>query len=98
MRFACLLCAASALYAQRPSADVLKQAAGEMVEARRTFTQQMVDSIFSFSELGYQERQTSAYVTGLLEKEGLATIGRARSPWRPQSRTKEPPLPRKLTR
>ena len=42
-----------------------------MVEGRRTFTQQMVDSIFSFSELGYQEHQTSAYVTGILEKEGF---------------------------
>jgi aminobenzoyl-glutamate utilization protein B len=42
-----------------------------MVEGRRAFTQQMVDSIFSFSELGYQEFETSAYVTGLLEKEGF---------------------------
>src|SRR5678815_717566 len=31
----------------------------------------MVDSVFSFSELGYQETETSAYVTGLLEKEGF---------------------------
>ena len=43
----------------------------EMVEGRRAFTQQMVDSIFSFSELGYQEHETAAYVTGLLEKEGF---------------------------
>ena len=42
-----------------------------MVEARRTFTQQMVDSIFSFSELGYQETETSAYVTGILEASGF---------------------------
>ncbi len=54
-----------------PSIDVLKQAATEMVDARKVFTQQMVDSIFSFSELGYQETETSAYVTGLLEKEGF---------------------------
>lgn len=57
--------------AQAPSTDVLKQAAQEMVEARRTFTQQMVDSIFSFSDLGYQEFETSGYVTGLLEREGF---------------------------
>ena len=43
-----------------------------MVDGRKKFTQVMVDSIFSFSELGYQEFETSAYVTGLLEKEGFA--------------------------
>jgi aminobenzoyl-glutamate utilization protein B len=59
------------LVAQTPSPDVLKQAAGEMVEARRTFTQQMVDTIFSLAELGYQETETSAYITGILEKEGF---------------------------
>ena len=52
-----------------------------MVEARRIFTQQMVDSIFSFSELGYQERETSAYVIRLLEKEGFTvTRGAAGMP------------------
>lgn len=58
-------------FAQPPAPPVLKQAAQEMVEARRTFTQQMVDSIFSFSELGYQETETSAYVTGILEASGF---------------------------
>ena len=60
-----------ALAAQPPSPDVLKQAAREMVEGRRTLTQQMVDSIFSFSELGYQELKTSEYVTAILEKNGF---------------------------
>jgi aminobenzoyl-glutamate utilization protein B len=63
--------ACSAALAQPPSNDVLKQAAAEMIEARREFTQQMVDSIFSFSELGYQERWTADYVTGILQKEGF---------------------------
>ncbi len=67
--------------AQPPSLETLKQAAVEMVEARREFTQQMVDSIFSFSELGYQEYQTAAYITGLLEKEGFqVTRGAAGMP------------------
>ncbi len=56
---------------QAPSPDVLKQAALEMADGRAKFTQVMVDSIFSFSELGYQEFETAAYVTGLLEKEGF---------------------------
>lgn len=59
------------LLAQTPSPEVLKQAAREMVEGRRKFTQVMVDSIFSFSELGYQEQETSSYITGILEKEGF---------------------------
>ncbi|MEO8126118.1 MAG: amidohydrolase [Bryobacteraceae bacterium] len=68
-------------FSQAPSSDVLKQAAVEMVEARRVFTQQMIDSIFSFSELGYQEFETSAYVTKILEKEGFkVTRGMAGMP------------------
>ncbi len=42
-----------------------------MTEGRRKFTQEVVDSIFSFAELGYQETETAGYVTGILEKEGF---------------------------
>lgn len=59
------------LAAQTSDLKTLKQAAVEMTDARAKFTQVMVDSIFSFSELGYQEVETSRYVTGLLEKEGF---------------------------
>ena len=31
----------------------------------------MVDSVFSFGELGFQEFETSKYLTGILEKEGF---------------------------
>ena len=31
----------------------------------------MVDTMFSFGELGFQEVETSKYLTGMLEKEGL---------------------------
>lgn len=41
------------------------------VQARQQLTQQMVDAIFSFAELGFQEFDTSAYITGILEKEGF---------------------------
>jgi len=68
---AILFTAACLGWAQTPPLDVLKQAAMEMAEGRRALTQQMVDSIFSFAELGYQETETAAYVTGLLEKEGF---------------------------
>ncbi|MBI1790153.1 MAG: amidohydrolase [Acidobacteria bacterium] len=56
---------------QPPSVEQLKSEALERVDSRRLFTQQVVDSIFSFAELGFQEFSTAAYVTGLLEKEGF---------------------------
>lgn len=62
----------SALAAAQPqSLDTLKQAAIEMVAGRAKLTQQIVDSVFAFSELGYQETNTSAYLTTLLEKNGF---------------------------
>jgi aminobenzoyl-glutamate utilization protein B len=51
--------------------DALKQSAAAEVEGMRVFTQQMVDQIFSYAELGYQEFETSAYLTGILEKNGF---------------------------
>ena len=33
--------------------------------------QVMVDTVFSFGELGFQEYETSKYLTGILEKEGF---------------------------
>jgi len=61
----------SAAGAQAPTLEELKSEALGLVEARRTLTQQIVDSIFSFAELGFQEVETSAYLTGLLEKFGF---------------------------
>jgi aminobenzoyl-glutamate utilization protein B len=67
-----LIFAAQALsFAQAPQLEELKRQAIELVDARRVLTQQMVDSIFSFAELGFQEVETSAYVTGILEKNGF---------------------------
>jgi aminobenzoyl-glutamate utilization protein B len=37
----------------------------------QTMTQQMVDHIFNSSELGFQEFETSRYVTGILEKQNF---------------------------
>ena len=49
----------------------LKQEAMRMVDSMSTFTQQMVDQVFSFGELGFQEEETSKYLTGILEKNGF---------------------------
>jgi aminobenzoyl-glutamate utilization protein B len=56
----------------RPSIESLKKEAITEVDALQKLTQEMVDSIFSFSELGYQEFETSRYVTGILEKNGFS--------------------------
>jgi len=47
-------------------AQVVKDIAGMSKQA-----QVMVDMVFSFAELGFQEVETSKYLTGVLEKEGF---------------------------
>jgi aminobenzoyl-glutamate utilization protein B len=49
----------------------LKQQAMRLVDSMSTLTQQMVDQVFSFGELGFQEFETSKYLTGILEKNGF---------------------------
>jgi aminobenzoyl-glutamate utilization protein B len=41
------------------------------VEKNKDMVQQMVDQIFSFGELGFQEVETSKYLVGILEKNGF---------------------------
>ena len=57
--------------AQRPSLDELKKEAVQSIDGRQVFTQQMVDQIFSYAELGFQEVETSRYLTEILEKNGF---------------------------
>jgi aminobenzoyl-glutamate utilization protein B len=53
----------------------LKTQAARMVDSMSTLTQQMVDMLFSFGELGFQEEESSKYLTGILEKNGF-TVAR----------------------
>jgi len=41
------------------------------VDSRQYSRSKMVDQIFSFSELGFQEYETFRYLTGVLEKNGF---------------------------
>jgi len=59
------------LQADDPRIANLKKDAIRMVDSMSTFTQQMVDMVFSFGELGMQEEETSKYLTGILEKNGF---------------------------
>lgn len=49
----------------------LKQQALSSVASEEKQVQEMVDMIFSFGELGFQETETSRYLTGILEKNGF---------------------------
>ncbi len=60
-----------AVHAQTPRLEDLKQEAIREIDKMKEFTQQMVDQIFSYSELGFQEFETSRYVTDTLEKNGF---------------------------
>ena len=51
--------------------EALKKEVIAEVEKRHDKTAQMNDMIFSFAELGFQEWETSKYLTGILEKEGF---------------------------
>ncbi|HUF48046.1 MAG TPA: amidohydrolase [Vicinamibacterales bacterium] len=54
-----------------PRITALKQAAMAEVERRATFTQQMVDQIFSYGELGFQEFETHKYLVAILREHGF---------------------------
>jgi aminobenzoyl-glutamate utilization protein B len=71
---ALLLAAACAL--AQPKIAPEKEAAMKadlngQIDAMKKQAQVMVDSVFSFGELGFQEFETSKYLTGILEKEGF---------------------------
>src|SRR5690606_7723180 len=51
--------------------EALKTEVIAEVDKRAKMTQEMVDMIFSFGELGMQEFETSKYVTGILKENGF---------------------------
>ena len=65
--------------AQQPAARKLSQSrinalgreAVADVESRSRFTQQMIDQIFSYGELGFQEVETSRYLVDILRRNGF---------------------------
>ncbi len=52
--------------------EALKSEVSQLVEANHKQSQVMVDKVFSFAELGFQEVESSKYLTGILEKQGFA--------------------------
>src|SRR5579862_7166712 len=75
LKFALALLTASCVLAQ-PKVSPEKEASMKadlsgQIDAMKKQAQVMVDSVFSFGELGFQEFETSKYLTALLDKEGF---------------------------
>jgi aminobenzoyl-glutamate utilization protein B len=81
-----LLAATASLYATAPATlhaqsaaaapdsarlERLKAEALQKVEQRAKLVQEIVDQLFSYSELGMQEFETQKYITGLLQQNGF---------------------------
>ena len=58
-------------YPSTPRLEALKAEAAREIDARAKLIQVMVDQVFSYGELGFQEIETSKYLTGLLEENGF---------------------------
>jgi aminobenzoyl-glutamate utilization protein B len=78
--FPALLLSTACLFAQAQLAQTkvspereaaMKADLAGQIDAMKKQAQVMVDSVFSFGELGFQEFETSKYLTGILEKEGF---------------------------
>ncbi len=52
--------------------EKLKTEVAEIVQNNHKQTQVMIDKIFSFAELGFQEFESSKYLTGILKENGFA--------------------------
>ncbi len=82
-----IVCMVGGVQAQRPAAPAaaapfvapkldprvvtLKERAAADVESMYDLGQEMVDTVFSFGELGFQEFETQKYLTGILEQNGF---------------------------
>jgi len=73
--FMCCLFTLMGTYAQKKRSnkqiEKLKSEAAVLVEENKKLSQVMVDKIFSFSELGFQEVESSKYLTGILAENGF---------------------------
>ncbi|MFT4032226.1 MAG: amidohydrolase, partial [Siphonobacter sp.] len=54
--------------------EALKKELVAEIDKMKDFSAEMNDMIFSFGELGFQEYETSKYLTGILEKNGFTIV------------------------
>jgi aminobenzoyl-glutamate utilization protein B len=69
------LCLATCVFGQQTAMTdrqtAMKANVAAHIEEMQKQAQVMVDSVFSFGELGFQEFETSKYLTGILDREGF---------------------------
>jgi aminobenzoyl-glutamate utilization protein B len=58
-------------YPSNERLDKLKAEAATLVQGEAKLIQEMVDQVFSYAEPGFQEFETSKYLTGILEQNGF---------------------------
>ena len=75
MTASCMLFFVSSIVAQKKKSnkqiEKLKTEVAAIVQSNHKQSQVMVDKVFSFAELGFQEFESSKYLTGILEENGF---------------------------
>ena len=66
-----LLLAPVASFAQEHNSDALRAELKDLVESKAKLTQEIVDSVFSFAEVGFHEFKTMEYLTAILKDAGF---------------------------
>src|SRR5215475_7490160 len=67
----CAVCLGAQTKVSPEKEAAMKADLAGQIDAMKKQAQVMVDSVFSFGELGFQEFETSKYLSGILEKEGF---------------------------
>src|SRR6516165_7178404 len=67
----CAVCLGAQTKVSPEKEAAMKADLAGQIDAMTKQAQVMVDSVFSFGELGFQEIETSKYLSGILEKEGF---------------------------
>lgn len=78
LSFCCLALLSTSVLAQKKYSkkqiERLKNEASELVSANAKQTQVMIDKVFSFAELGFQEFESSKYLTSILKENGFEIV------------------------
>ena len=68
---ALILTLAAPAHAQDARLERLKTEAASKIDARAKLVQEIIDQVFSFGELGFQEFETQRYLVDVLRKNGF---------------------------
>ena len=77
--------------AQSNDLDSLKAKAVSSIDSLAKLNQEIIDSLFSFAELGFQEFETQRYLTEILEQNDFDDVQTAEEQYRPFISPDDPP-------